>query len=71
MANFDARQVWTQIPYFNKRIVAVSTLLYLLSFFTSFLTLMLVNIPFLTVAHFQVHRLITTIFVNISKFNPY
>ena len=56
------------MPYFNKRFIIISIFFYLLSFLTPVPTILLINIPAVTINQYQPHRLFTTIFINISSF---
>jgi len=59
------------MPYFNKRFIIISIFIYLLSFLTPIPTILLINIPAVTINQYQPHRLFTTIFINISLFILY
>ena len=52
-----------QMPFFNKIIVFLTLIFFVLNLFTPYIAFYLVDIPYFTIFHFQIWRLFTTTFI--------
>ena len=61
-------KIWENVPLFIKFFLITSFSLYTLNIIFNFVPLTLSNIPLYTIYHFQIYRLITTVFMTTSIF---
>ena len=54
------KQIWESFPFFVRFIFCSTIILYILSFFTSYINFLLVNIPYYSIFYFQIWRFVTT-----------
>ena len=60
---------WNSIPLFVKFIISSTIIFYILNLFISYISLILANIPLLTIYKFQLWRLVTNVFITTSLLN--
>jgi membrane associated rhomboid family serine protease len=61
-------RIWANIPLFVKFYFIVTTILYLLNLPIKFISYSLINIPSYTILHFQLWRLLTSVFITTNIF---
>ena len=61
-------RIWANIPLFVKFYFIVTTILYLLNLPIKFISYYLINIPSYTILHFQLWRLLTSVFITTNIF---
>lgn len=62
------RDWWSQVPSFSKLVLVMCAGGYLLGLVFPVIPYMLINIPKLTVEHFQVYRVLTTPYISVGIF---
>ena len=62
-------KIWINIPFFIKSYFIITIILYILNLKIKSISFYLINIPFYTVFHFQLWRLITSVFITTNIFH--
>ena len=62
------KKIWSNIPLFIKFFLITSFIFYILNIFIKSISFFLSNIPYYTIYHFQLWRLITTVFISTNLF---
>ena len=58
-----------RLPFFIKIVVFSTLIFFLINLFTSYISFYLINIPYFTIFHFQIWRLVTTPFITTGIIN--